>query len=1447
MAPGRKRGAKGLKTKTELSLGDLVLAKVKGFPAWPAKISRPEDWKHAPDPKKFFVHFFGTNEIAFVAPADIQAFTSEIKNKLSARCQGKTAGNFVQAVKEISEEFDVLQRNKLSGRREDNNAENIASEAHSADPVEDDALEVSADDEIDREEPKCKLEINGLSDQGSGIGRAQRKGEMDFQDVKPCSSHDIDRSPPPYISPGKKSKLSANPSNLLKNSVLGSTPSRHASLKEEASHKVKAEGGCSDGGRSEFADSRKSKLSKGPKRKQEELLRNSGSIKSPENTGDGMQIKYASGGNMKVSSADNSRLGSDLGGSTKVKKLKEKKHPMAVDGRLDSSEEHYEVNPSKKMKLQRDHGKLTSRTVEAPSPAQISKSADTVDGAQMLRAKTSRKADLISPVDQYTKLDKPKYKQLASGGKVENHQPPRVDTINNLPNQSAAEDDPCLAKRDSVAEGMMSTSALVSENLNGDSASNKNGSGNPNKVRSSGMQLPKKRRAVRICDDDDDELPKTPVHGGVPQGQKISANPLISESKNKTVKRDEGYAKDRPVLRNSGIIDDALKKRALSSRLPNKTSSPVAEKGIENRTREASAEYLSPNQRKVETGKMSSVEAKSALDSSQSVSVVKPLVEPHKKHLSKTPVVNSQKKVPSGASRGIATAADGSSIKQPTIERNNPTSPGEKKSTPPLSGSQINDSLFSVGDLDGNVSALSERLNVGSDSKTSFSVNSKISDSVTSMKHLIAAAQARKKQANSQSSYLNHHQLVFPDSDMSPSPNPGTLLVESNKALHLDVERLQPNPPSDVRQFSSVNENEKDELQERRVSSGRQATGSSLSGDTEAAVARDAFEGMIETLSRTKESIGRATRLAIDCAKYGIANEVVELLIHKLESESSFHRRVDLFFLVDSITQCSHSQKGIAGASYLPIIQAALPRLIRAAAPSGTGAHENRRQCHKVLRLWFERKIFPESALRRHMDDIGAMNGETSTGISQRRPSRAERAFDDPIRDIEGMLVDEYGSNATFQLSGLLPSHLFDEEEENEENIQTGHKEVPDTSPSERTLGDPENSNVTPSDRRHCILEDVDGELEMEDVSAQPKDEVPFSRNSKSSDGLFPSVSIASEFLPSPEGSPPLPPGSPPATPPLPTSPPPPPPPPPSSPSPSPPPPPPSPPSPPPLPPSDQYQFPPLPPMGPPPPPVGPPPFISNQSLPPPPALMPQHLPSTISSSQPLTYHPPPLMHDIGGTPSVNQHVHVVSNTHGSRIDAPVRGEVFSQHPSFFPPSAVSNVREHVGYNSSQPVEYGKSDGGYLNTQVPQQRQPFQPGAVPFAQRPHHEPLSQQAPSHFIYPNTGPQQNLYPLYPAPNFSDGVRRNATDDRWRLQVNEFNPDGSRRGWTTGGRPCSDQPYSHEGYFGPPLERPPTNVVNLQSSAANSLSAAPSAVHGVQIMHSRPDVSAGNWRPA
>ncbi|KAJ1292197.1 hypothetical protein BS78_02G373400 [Paspalum vaginatum] len=246
----------------------------------------------------------------------------------------------------------------------------------------------------------------------------------------------------------------------------------------------------------------------------------------------------------------------------------------------------------------------------------------------------------------------------------------------------------------------------------------------------------------------------------------------------------------------------------------------------------------------------------------------------------------------------------------------------------------------------------------------------------------------------------------------------------------------------------------------------------------EANSSRRAFEAFVGTLTRTKESISRATRLALDCAKHGIAGEVMDIIIEHLEKETNLYKRVDLFFLVDSIIRYCRNQKGGPGDAYPSLIQAVLPRIIYASAPPGTSAWENRRQCLKVLRLWLERKTLSEYIIRHHIKELEALN-EASFGSSH-RPSGTERALNDPLRDNEAFLVDEYGSNAGVNLPNLICTKLLEDEdgrssEERSFEVLTPEHEI--TSASEQE------ASQLHATKHQLILEAVDGELEMEDTA----------------------------------------------------------------------------------------------------------------------------------------------------------------------------------------------------------------------------------------------------------------------------------------------------------------------------------------------------------------------------
>lgn len=1428
MAPGRKRGANKTKTTSELGLGDLVLAKVKGFPAWPAKVSRPEDWDRTPDPRKYFVQFFGTQEIAFVAPADVQAFTSESKSKLLARCKGKTVKYFAQAVKEICVVFEQHQQNGFGS-----DVEREVKGSHA------DVNKEYETEGVNWSDNRCDP-TPSLGD-CSGMGDMQRR-KRDKQATIPEESSD------PDCQVFKKSIKDGAPKESVA-SVHSPVPSLFKEEKNSTENKMERVQSSRASSSSPYGCRVDVGLDvshcKADKKDSSSTLEASGHLKVPA-SGD----KKATNGQKSKDVNVGSKRKLDDGKSWHVTDRvlgKVGANGKQLSPSTNRSEANYSVKAMKKqMKGEKnlDIGKNSPKDAAAYSKDggdgdHSKQKSGTIGQEQSHLAKKAKHIDMVNDTTKTSIIKNGKNElECGTGGD---------ETV--LP----------LAKRRLRGLEAMSDGSEPSEDKKvAVPSSYKN-------------DVQKKRRAVRLCDDEDEE-PKTPVHGRSVSASKVCSTVIPDSTKSTDESHDISNSHAEKNLKGSSRnVSGSRRDYPSSAVLASESSLAASSQAKIDGSMKAQASH-SP--RIVDLDNKSLKDATGDLISpskSPAVASVNKSLDQEKG--SRPPVKASSTNTPSkahnGSSKGPnpASGSSNSSQSQVSGRKSKQSLSGERLKVTPKIGTRNEpaalDSQRDQYSMEGGRLEASGSL-----------MDPKPGESSISMKHLIAVAQAKRREAQVQNvPHGNGNSASAPTNVIrgrSPSPSADQVFLKLGveNVTQLDPlgvhSRGYPSPLGHIHHIVSQNEPESEELEDKGVSSTHQPAGSTLSGGTEAAVARDAFEGMIETLSRTKDSIGRATRLAIDCAKYGIANEVVDLLIRKLENEPSFHRKVDLFFLVDSITQCSHSQKGIAGASYIPTVQAALPRLLGAAAPPGASARENRRQCLKVLRLWLERKIFPESVLRRYMDEIGGSNDDLGGALSLRRPSRAERSVDDPIREMEGMLVDEYGSNATFNLPGFLQSRGFVDEEDEDDVPATTCKES-DASLLELVdaSAGPE-VDKTPSDRPHHILEDVDGELEMEDVSGNLKDgalspscspEKEKQETHLDTELDFPTNSVVDPL--SPEGSPPLPLEPPPPLPPLPSSPPPPPPP---SLSPSPPPPP-----PPPLsltshlppPPSLTSQPPPPLPLSSQPPP--PPPLAVSQPVPPPllPSGPPQHgnfqpllppQPSPQVLPQPPSVHPPiqaPLPPDYS-IPTGSQPVQMAGNT--------------SQQVPCFTPSGASVSRDPSGY-TSRPLEYGQSDM-YPGPQAVQpnkqfqHNQQFQPCQTAFGQRPFPPvPAPQHPANNFPYSKPTVQQHLphsHPPHPPPPPPppSHIYPSASQVQWRSGSAEFKVESQHNTWINGGRApaCPSTTFVGEAYFRL-SERPPPSNMGYQISGPNPALAGPSTTgHGInQMLPSRPDMSALNsWRP-
>ncbi|XP_042512722.1 ENHANCER OF AG-4 protein 2-like isoform X2 [Macadamia integrifolia] len=892
--------------------------------------------------------------IAFVAPADIQVFTSEARNKLSARCQGKTVRDFARAVKEICEAFEELQQKNLGPCKDDTDKTALGSSL----PMDGVDAEVNGQSQTETIERKESTSNEASGDAGYGLERcSSRRSETDDMDIKPCVSSNTEQRSSQMLSVKKRSELSNNGTDFPKKEVPSVSRQNGPSPLKEISGDKDRDGenihpdaeesspsgpvdGESDGSpplalsvsRKHTGGGRKAKnmvieskrkqkaavevgkktTSRLPKHNDSDSEGNIGLHDSGVHLQGGGQNKISPCDNIKDLHDDELRSDLDLNNEKKDKSMVKAKKQMRADilepcdvgnVAIDNTKERGKdeqlfSGDHRKKRTQLGHKMHKLATNEDPHPAKRPKRVVVGEDTTKKSVTKSIRNDSLSPgvVD---KSNKPiESKKSSSRVKAESCAASKTETFsvgNNLPSDEAVL--PLTKRRRRALEAMTDCATDAAGGKAQKSYDiHKNNVSNSDCDRSPSIQFHSKRRAVCQFDDhNDQEKLKTPVHGELINLSKDVPSQISGSSQN-THHENLNHAQpnvrdgmDKEHLDCAGPGESPSKDGKSSVRLLHDPLSPKLKQNEEKRLRKPMAAQVSHSPDKLESQKSSAKEGKPTLVSPKDGLATSMKQVEHKTIKLQTKASSTTSRKPQvGSAKGSGLGSDclNHSSNQGTIQRSRPALSAEKAKINLKTNPLMNDTaILEYSTL--NDSQLGERSNViGDDIAASSLTDTKFADSATSLKHLIAAAQAKRKLAYSQS--LSHDNpiptfistaTVVQERSPSPASAVQTFLSGTTHAMQQDAKgfyaRLSLASPSPhAHQVASQNQLEHEDPEEGRVSSGQRAPNGSLSGGTEAVVARDAFEGMIETLSRTKESIGRATRLAIDCAKYGIANEV---------------------------------------------------------------------------------------------------------------------------------------------------------------------------------------------------------------------------------------------------------------------------------------------------------------------------------------------------------------------------------------------------------------------------------------------------------------------------------------------------------------------------------------------------------------------------------------------
>ncbi|KAF5732747.1 Tudor/PWWP/MBT domain-containing protein putative isoform 2 [Tripterygium wilfordii] len=1188
MAPSRRKGvSKAAAARRQWKVGDLVLAKVKGFPAWPATVSEPEKWGYSADWKKVLVHFFGTQQIAFCNPADVEAFTEEKKQSLLVKHQGRGA-DFVRAVKEIIDSYEKLrQHNQVDGpsignkdalkdgvNLVDSSAQTglkdlaqIAEETH-------DMLIETLDSTACVDKPgtandaPVAAEADALPDKETSSGQSAEKATVN---TTPIITTYTSRKRSGGLRSRKFVTQKAPTESVQRSSRVESCRLQNLTLPcNDASIPA---GGISTNLIEDVPSKRKRRTRKSPDAFERNDVDSSAFLSNGSVEDNGSEIVTVESEAMSLNDGSTMDSGCKLEQSESVAEcleedvelskrldfqikaviVKKKRKPIrkrvangtvepparldmepdleavvhdpgqnSQDGNgrhfRDDGDEHLPLLKRARVRM----GKPSNEDGESISVSWTEKSLTEVTVSSPVEVAPSLKCNDDSIVDRDSSAVK---------GPSDNESPSRDST--EIPgdgpqlekveqNQSfycSAEGEATLppSKRLHRAMEAMSANAAAEKDIACVSKSS------VMKASINGCCVPSLRRSSPLVIEakEGNNLEQQSMDSSRKSAGFCRSLNTLEDSSKGLVETDtcsqhiDSYDVGKPKLcKDCPEAMRSIDSKALSSLTFNTHNVQI---GIETQ----SAEHASPNlDRRQDSPRLN-------LDSWDQLLTWEHESDSQNTDFIEFQAVNHAKKHDvlenSITSVDVDSRTDGATKVSPQN--------GEEVLHVCAEGTFCSNTMPSRSQIDENSLVNGMYLVVKDDDhlerrKDTNSVC--ISNNIEAGKD-VSCVRLSPSSADGVDSPAQMSPLNTSICHMSTSESANFVL---NNGCCSPNAHLQ-----DKKEICALVTDE-EEKSESAISHRPKSAGRS-SSTAEAHAALLSFEAMLGTLTRTKESIGQATRIAIDCAKLGVSAKVVEILARYLEVESSLHRRVDLFFLVDSIMQFSRGLKGDFGGIYPSAIQEVLPRLLLATAPPGSIAQENRRQCLKVLRLWLERKILPESFIREHMRDLDSWSGP-SAGLYSRRSARTERALDDPVRDMEGMLVDEYGSNSSFLLLGFcMPPMLKDEDEEHDSDGGTFEAVTPEHNSEEMEA-------IPATEKGRHILEEVDGELEMEDVA--PACDVEMS-STNGAPAVIAAQATQDRFVqhfPLPY-APPLPQDVPPSSPPLPSSPPPPPPPPPPS------------------------------------------------------------------------------------------------------------------------------------------------------------------------------------------------------------------------------------------------------------------------------------------------------------